>query len=57
MKCYDFSLNVSLQDERFPEGLAVGGEKAQSVLGLPVVKGDGSVLGKLFRFSRNTVCY
>lgn len=34
-----------LADERFPEGLAVGGEKAQSVLGLPVVKGDGSVLG------------
>ena len=45
---FSVRINVSLQDERFPEGLAVGGEKAQSVLGLPIVKGDGSVIGKLF---------
>ncbi|XP_052776566.1 probable 3',5'-cyclic phosphodiesterase pde-5 isoform X2 [Mya arenaria] len=34
-----------LADDRFPDGLAVGGEKCQSVMGLPIIKGDGSLTG------------
>lgn len=34
-----------LADDRFPDGLAVGGEKCQSVMGLPVIKGDGTLTG------------
>lgn len=41
-----------LQDDRFPDGLAVGGEKCQSVMGLPVIKGDGTITGK-WQFKSN----
>ncbi|KAL4235697.1 hypothetical protein ACF0H5_004090 [Mactra antiquata] len=34
-----------LADDRFHGGLAVGGEKCQSVMGLPVIKGDGTFTG------------
>ncbi|XP_052274337.1 probable 3',5'-cyclic phosphodiesterase pde-5 isoform X2 [Dreissena polymorpha] len=34
-----------LADDRFPDGLAVGGEKCQSVMGLPIIKGDGTLIG------------
>ncbi|KAK3612701.1 hypothetical protein CHS0354_042228 [Potamilus streckersoni] len=36
-----------LSDDRFPEGLAVGGDKAQSVMGLPIIKADGKISGVL----------
>jgi len=42
---HDEALIFDLQDDRFPNGLAVGGEKCQSVMGLPIIKGDGTLTG------------